>query len=235
MASRYNPPYWRHDAYTLKNLARAIKQCVSQARTSGYLGSGSTVVDLGCGDAPYQSLLTAGGANYIGCDIQMGSHVDLNIDDQGRTPIPTATANCVASFQVLEHVWDLDRYLGECRRLLAEDGLLILSTHGNWLYHPHPTDFRRWTLDGLLRELTSRGFSIVETWPIVGPLAWTTQFRTLAYHHVLKKLGPVGKLLSAILCLMMYVRMTLEDKLTPKTLIRNNAAVYLVMARPQKT
>jgi SAM-dependent methyltransferase len=235
MATRFNAPYWRHDAYTLRKLAAAIVDCIGRTQASGVLLENTTVVDLGCGEAPYKTLLTAQGARYIGCDIEPGGAVDQVIDTDGTTALPDGLAQCVTSFQVLEHVWDLDRYLGECRRLLAEDGLLILSTHGNWLYHPHPTDFRRWTLDGLLRELTSRGFSIVETWPIVGPLAWTTQFRTLAYHHVLKKLGPVGKLLSAILCLMMYVRMTLEDKLTPKTLIRNNAAVYLVMARPQKT
>ncbi len=234
MATRFNAPYWRHDAYTLRKLATAIVDCIGRARASGILLENTTVVDLGCGESPYKTLLAAQGARYIGCDIQPGSAVDHVIDADGTTPLPDKLAQCVTSFQVLEHVWDLDRYLGECHRLLAEDGLLILSTHGNWLYHPHPTDFRRWTLDGLTRELTSRGFSIIETWPIVGPLAWTTQFRTLAYHHVLKKFGLVGKFLSALLCLMMYVRMTMEDRLTPKTLIRNNAAVYLVMARPQK-
>lgn len=232
MTSRANAPYWRHDAYTLRSLATAIAQCIDRARSLGHLGSNSTVVDLGCGDAPYKSQMTVGGARYIGCDIQSGPHVELAISDDGRVALPAATINCVASFQVLEHVWDLDRYLGECRRLLTADGLLILSTHGSWLHHPHPTDFRRWTRDGLLRELTSRGFAIVETWSVVGPLAWTTQFRTLAYHHVLKRLGPVGKVLSALLCLLMYVRMAFEDRITPEELIRNNAAVYLVMARP---
>lgn len=231
MTSRSDPPYWRHDAYTLRHLVSAITNCVDQARSLGYLGSNSTVVDLGCGDAPYKGQMIAGGARYIGCDIQSGVHVDLTISDDGRVTLPAATVDCVASFQVLEHVWDLDRYLDECRRLLTADGILILSTHGSWLYHPHPTDFRRWTRDGLLRELTSRGFTIVDTWAVVGPLAWTTQFRTLAYHNVLKRLGPVGRGLSALLCLLMYGRMALEDRITPQYLISNNAAVYLVMAR----
>lgn len=231
MTSRSNAPYWRHDAYTLRNLATAITKCVDQARSLGYLGSNSTVVDLGCGDAPYKSQITAGGARYIGCDIQPGPHVDLTIGDDGKVALPEATVDSVTSFQVLEHVWNLDCYLDECRRMLTSDGLLILSTHGSWLYHPHPTDFRRWTRDGLLRELTSRGFAILDTWSVVGPLAWTTQFRTLAYHHLLKRLGPLGKVLSGLLCLLMYARMVLEDRITPQDLISNNAAVYLVMAR----
>ena len=231
MTSRSDAPYWRHDAYTLRSLASALKKCVDHARSLGHLGSNSTVVDLGCGDAPYKNLMAAGGARYIGCDIQPGPKVEFTINDDGSVPLPAAAANCVASFQVLEHVWDLDRYLGECRRLLAPDGLLILSTHGNWLYHPHPTDYRRWTRDGLLRELTSRGFAIVDTLSIVGPLAWTTQFRTIAYHHVFKRFGRVGRFFSALLCLLMYARMALEDQLTPQDMIRDNAAVYLVLAR----
>lgn len=230
MNSRVNAPFWRHDAYVLGCLAKAIKQCVAQARAMGGLMTGATVVDLGCGDAPYKNMLTAHGARYVGCDIQPGAAVDKIIED-GVVGLPPASAGCVTSFQVLEHVWDLDSYLGECHRLLEDEGLLILSTHGCWLYHPHPTDFRRWTREGLLKELTSRGFSILEVWPVVGPLAWTTQFRTLAYHHVFSRLGTVGKMLSAMECAGMFVRMWLEDRITPCNLIQDNAAVYLVLAR----
>lgn len=231
MTNRSNPPYWRHDAYTLRHLAGALTKCIDRACSLGYLGSDSTVVDLGCGDAPYKSLVTACGARYIGCDIRLGPKVDLAIGEDGKVPLPNAASNCVTSFQVLEHVWDIDCYLGECHRLLTEDGLLILSTHGSWLYHPHPTDFRRWTRDGLLHELTDRGFAILDTWSVVGPLAWTTQFRTLAYHHLFKRFRLVGKIFSALLCLLMYARMAFEDWITPQDLVRNNAAVYLVLAR----
>lgn len=188
-------------------------------------------MDLGCGDAPYRSLIISDGSCYIGCDLQLGPAVDIMLED-GLAPLPTGSADCVTSFQVLEHVWDLDRYLGECRRLLAPDGLLMLSTHGTWLYHPHPHDFRRWTLDGLQKELSSRGFEITHTYPVVGPLAWTTQFRTLAYHHVLARLGPIGRAISRALCLLMYFRMKLEDQITPDSLIRDNAAVHVILARP---
>lgn len=231
MSVRSDAPFWRHDAYTLRHLKRAIDNCVGRARQQGALAKNTTVVDLGCGDAPYKTLLTASGARYIACDLEEGPKVDVVLHTDGSVPLADATADCVTSFQVLEHVWNIDLYLAECRRLLAGHGLLILTTHGSWLYHPHPADFRRWTREGLVRELSSRGFDLIECWPVVGPLAWTTQFRTLAYHHVFEKLGVLGRLMSAVFCSFMYLRMSLEDRVTPGELIGNNAAVYVVLAK----
>ncbi len=231
MTDRSEAPYWRHDAYTLRRLKVALVDCIARIRSRGGLGNDDRVVDLGCGDLPYRQLLSAGGAAYVGCDIDPGPGVDFVIDAQGRVGLPDASATCVASFQVLEHVWDIGRYLDECRRLLGPEGVLVLSTHGTWLYHPHPGDYRRWTLSGLTRELEERGFVVEEVWPVVGPLAWTTQFRTLAYHHLFSRLGIIGRILSSFLCVLMYMRMTVEDRVTPPDLIRDNAAVYLLMAR----
>jgi SAM-dependent methyltransferase len=146
-------------------------------------------------------------------------------------PLEDVSADWVVSFQVLEHVWDLDWYLGEARRLVKPDGWVLLSTHGTWLYHPHPTDYRRWTRDGLIKELETRGFEIAEIRADVGPLAWTTQFRTLAYHHALSKIPLVGRLLSAVVCSFMYLRMGIEDAATPTSLVETNAAVYTLVAR----
>lgn len=232
MSARSDAPFWRHDAYTLRHLKHAIERCARKAWQLGALAPNTTVVDLGCGDAPYKAVLTESGARYLACDLDRAPTVDIVLNADGSVPLPDSSASCVASFQVLEHVWDIDLYLAECRRLLTDDGLLILSTHGSWLYHPHPADFRRWTREGLTRELSSRGFELVEFWPVVGPLAWTTQFRTLAYHHVLAKLGFPGRLLSALICSFMYLRMSLEDKVTPAELKGNNAAVYVMLAKP---
>lgn len=229
-STRLQPPIWRHDAYTLSRLAQSIstsaKSILSACETSPH------VVDLGAGTTPYLPIFEQWNANYVACDIDAGDNGEVVLMKPGqRIDIPDDFADIVASFQVLEHVWDIDWYLAEARRLLRNDGKLLLSTHGTWLYHPHPTDFRRWTRDGLITEIESRGFIVDSITPLVGPLAWTTQFRTLGYHHILSRIPLIGSPMSAIFCAGMYLRMKIEDKITPEEWTSTNAAVYLLTAR----
>src|SRR5687768_13446541 len=151
--------------------------------------AGARVLDFGCGTRPYEQWFIAAGAQYRGADIDAAHEVRVA---DGRLGCADGEYDLVASFQVLEHVWDLGTYLGEARRALRPDGWLLLSTHGNWLYHPHPTDYRRWTAEGLKREVESHGFRLVRMEPVVGPLAWTTIFRALGAAHALKKVPLLG-------------------------------------------
>lgn len=231
MHVRLKPPFWRHDAYTLRRLATALRRTIGDLHNDNILKKASTVVDIGAGDAPYRPLFEAHEAHYLACDITPAPHIDLVFTPGMPLPLSAGKADCVASFQVLEHVWDVGAYLAEARRLLSPGGRLLLSTHGAWLYHPHPSDYRRWTYDGLIRELNDNGFEVLSCTPIVGPLAWTTQFRTFAYHHVLNRIGFPGRLLAAAFCSLMHLRMIVEDAITPAELRSKNAAIYLVIAR----
>ncbi len=238
--ARLAPPFWRHDGYTLDCLQNGIRRAIADARQDLSAGvAPKTVVDIGAGSAPYRTLFEAIGAKYVTCDMAVGENGGSILPDVTLVPgheidIRSSSADWVVSFQVLEHVWDLDWYLGECRRVLKSGGVLMLSTHGTWLFHPHPTDFRRWTRDGLRDEIRSRGFDVVSLTPIVGPLAWTTQFRSLAYHHVLSRMPLIGKIFSALLCTFMNMRMRLEDRVTPRAQLESNAAVYIVLATVSK-
>lgn len=146
-----------------------------------------------------------------------------------RVDLPDDSADGVVSFQVLEHVWDLDWYLGECQRILRPGGWLLLSTHGTWLYHAHPTDFRRWTRDGLVEELQCRQFIVDRVDSLVGPLAWTTQIRLLGMRHVLGSFSVLGRILLPPVILTMNLRMVLEDRLTPDSIRNDNACVYVTL------
>src|SRR5437764_11823717 len=126
---------------------------------------GARVLDFGCGTRPYEPWFLEAGAQYRGADLD-GAH-EVCIRDDGMLACADGEYDLVASFQVLEHVWDLDAYLGEARRALRPEGWLLLSTHGSWLYHPHPHDYRRWTAEGLQREVESRGFRLVRMEPAV--------------------------------------------------------------------
>ena len=230
--SRLAPHFWRHDAYTLNRLVQGVASVACSLKTDllpfAPLKSGGVVVDLGAGEAPYRKLFESSTIRYITCDIDEAAEVPI----QSGLPISLgdASADVVVSFQVLEHVWDLDWYLSEAHRILKSTGALVLSTHGTWLYHPHPTDYRRWTREGLIRELQTRGFKVNEVFGLVGPLAWTTQFRALGLHRLLIAVPMLGATLAALVSTFMHGRMWLEDKFTPPEWAQSNAAVYLLVA-----
>lgn len=237
--TRATPSFWRHDRYTLMKLQSALETVLHKLPWSEFSGGRNIaqVIDVGAGAAPYRELFNRRHADYTTCDLVDADspamhRPDIRLEPGVPLPLADMSVDYVVSFQVLEHVWDLDWYLGECRRLLRKNGRLVLSTHGVWLFHPHPTDFRRWTRDGLVKELESRGFAVESITGIVGPLAWTTQFRSLGYHHLLNRIPVLGKWLSACVCTVMNIRMSIEDAITPDAQIDSNAAVYLVVARP---
>ena len=230
-APRLHPPFWQHDAYTLRRLAAALRDIVLELPRPVH--TALKAVDLGAGDAPYRPLFEAVGYEYLACDI--GEGAALRIIPGEPLPLAAGTAALLLSFQVLEHVWNLDEYLGEAHRLLSDTGHLLLTTHGTWLYHPHPTDFRRWTRSGLQAELQQRGFTIERTVGLVGPLAWTTQFRAIGAAQLLRRLPLVGAPLAAALSIAYHLRMMIEDALTPRQWIDDNAAIYVVLARKTRS
>jgi SAM-dependent methyltransferase len=219
---RSNPPLWDHQRHILRRLFLAIRNSLTRLG----IGKDTMVVDLGCGDCPYQAFFAD--CNYIRCDLS--GDIDVTIRPGQPLDLPSGCADVVVSFQVLEHVWDLDWYLNECKRLLKPGGRLVLSTHGTWLYHPHPHDFRRWTRDGLIAELALRSFDVESTVGIVGPLAWTTQFRLLGLRNALLRVPILGQLILAPLAVIMNLRMLLEDAITPNNITQTNACVYLTVS-----
>ena len=225
--TRAAPTWWNHQRHVLTRLRHELERAIEAHLPAG---TGALVVDMGCGEMPYRPLFEARGAKYVGCDLDPAAPV--RISPGSPVPLGDGCAAMVGSFQVLEHVWDLGWYLNECRRLLHPDGRLLLSTHGTWLYHPHPTDFRRWTKDGLVSEVQAHGFVVEDVTGLVGPLAWTTQFRLLGYREVLRKIPVLGAVVLPVFTTLMNLRMEIEDAVTPASIRDTNACVYVIVARP---
>jgi len=156
---------------------------------------------------------------------------DIAIAADGTLDAPDAGYDLLLSFQVLEHVRDLDTYFAEARRVLRPDGRMLLSTHGTWLYHPHPEDHRRWTREGLLAEISSRGFEVIECRPVVGPMAWTTIIRITGIAHFLRAIPGIGRGVAAVATLVANARARLEDRVTPAWITADNACVYVTLSR----
>lgn len=221
---RANPRIWDLGWRVMRVQGEAIRAMLAHPAVA--LGSAS-VLDFGCGTRPYEHWFKLAGAQYYGADIDSGQ--DVIVRDDGSLVVADARFDMVASFQVLEHVWDLATYLTEARRVLKPGGWLLLSTHGSWFYHPHPGDYRRWTAQGLRREVEAHGFSLVEMRPVVGPLAWTTILRSYGFAYVFRRIPVVGNVLSATAALLYNLRAWLEDLITPAHVTADNACVYVAL------
>jgi len=116
-SNRLNPGWLDHARMPLMQLRRAVDTALNDWIQPA---PGGTVVDVGSGDSPYRSLFEAKGLKYIACDID--EPADVLIRPGEPIPLPDQSADLVVSFQVLEHVWELEWYLGECRRLLKPGG-----------------------------------------------------------------------------------------------------------------
>jgi SAM-dependent methyltransferase len=223
---RASPRIWQPDWLVLREMAGALRAMLADPA----LGlERARVLDFGCGTRPYEAWFTAAGAEYRGADIDAKHEVRIHPD--GTLGCADGEYDGVTSFQVLEHVWDVPKYLGEARRALRPDGWLLLSTHGSWLYHPHPSDYRRWTAEGLQREVESCGFRLLRMAAVVGPLAWTTVFRALGAVQLLKQAPLVGGWLAGGAAMLYNARAWVEDRVTPHAITAVNACTYVVLFR----
>jgi SAM-dependent methyltransferase len=223
---RFAPSFLDHDWYILRSLRNCLIKMVNKFEL---MNCTRLVVDMGCGDSPYEAMFRCKNCRYVCCDIN--GEVDLLLQPGQCVDLPNNSADGVVSFQVLEHVWDLDWYLGECHRVLKPGGWLLLSTHGTWPYHAHPTDFRRWTRDGLLAELKERHFEVQAVEGVVGPLAWTTQIRLLGFRHFFLRMSAIGKVLLLPVILYTNIKIFIEDAITPISIRNDNACIYVTLSR----
>jgi len=225
---RLHPRLWDTDWLVLRGMRRAIDRLASRIAEPG-----KVALDFGCGAMPYAHLFASRGVTYRGADLGGGHEVQIRPD--GTLSAADHSADLVVSFQVLEHVRDIDTYLQEAKRVLRDDGLMLLSTHGTWLYHPHPEDHRRWTREGLIAELRLRGFDPVDCVPVVGPLAWTTMVRLTCFAAALRRLPLMGGGLAAAVAATMNLKASVEDWITPAWVTADNACVYVTLSRRSRS
>lgn len=209
--------------YYLRQLRKQIESVVSQFIKP--LSNKITLADYGCGNRPYEPIVAPFVANYIGIDLPENPRADVHVSAQGNIELVNETLDAVLSTQVLEHVENPTHYLSEAFRVLKKDGLLILSTHGYWMFHPDPTDFWRWTSTGLQKVVSEAGFEVIYFKGIMGRASMGLQ---LFQDGLLFKVPPF---LRPLLALIFQPQIIFFDKLFSQAARDKDACTYVMVAK----
>jgi SAM-dependent methyltransferase len=137
--------------------------------------SGATVLEAGCGEGYGAGLIAQRAARVVALDYDepTTAHVARDYPEVGTVrgnlaylPLRSSTVDVVANFQVLEHLWDQDGFLAECRRVLRPGGRLLVTTPNRLTFTPdsdtplnpyHTRELAPSELDSMLREA---GFTV---------------------------------------------------------------------------
>ena len=164
-SNHLNPSRFNDRYFILNSLSNTINSIV---RTYLPINTKMVIVDFGCGSMPYRPIFEPYVREYIGVDLSSNPDAGLYTSMDSKTELPNELADVVLSTQVLEHVNSPAGYLKECYRILKPKGILILSTHGYWPFHPNPSDLWRWTSSGLSKMIKESGFYITEVKGLMG-------------------------------------------------------------------
>ena len=146
-----NDPYFLH----YRSLFADLKKASVHAH--------GRLLDIGCGNKPYEKMFIGKISEHIGCDVVQSSdnRVDF-ICPATKLPFDDGSFDTVLSTQVIEHVADHRAMLSEAYRVLRGNGVLILSGPMYWPLHEEPYDFFRFTEHGFRFLLDGIGFVQIE-------------------------------------------------------------------------
>jgi SAM-dependent methyltransferase len=183
--TRKSHHYFLHYDSLNRDLAKAVSTYAAKR-----------VLDIGCGNKPYEKMFEGKSSEYIGCDIVQSSlkKVDI-VCEAGHIPLDDESFETVFSTQTIEHVADHQALVNEAFRVLKPDGCFIVSGPMYWHLHEEPYDFFRFTKYGFRHILEQAGFEVVEIcsnggkWAVLGQVIihtlppWLTNGAPLRLFH----------------------------------------------------
>ncbi|MCA0131983.1 class I SAM-dependent methyltransferase [Winogradskyella alexanderae] len=120
------------------------------------------LLDIGCGNKPYEEWFNGLTSNYMGCDVVQSSSKKVDIICKANNiPLDDNSFDTIFSTQVIEHVEDIQGMLNEAYRLLRPEGIAIISGPMYWYLHEEPYDFYRFTKYGFKHIFNKSGFEIL--------------------------------------------------------------------------
>jgi len=160
-------PHYIHYYFLIRDIKDAINHYAK-----------GDLLDLGCGNKPYESLYNSRTISQTGCDVIQSDKnrvdvicpvTDLKFQDE--------QFDTILCTQVLEHVFEHDKMMSEIYRVLKPGGQIILTVPFVWELHEEPYDFFRYTKHALKELFEQSGFEIDYIKPNGGKWAAIYQLR----------------------------------------------------------
>lgn len=182
----------RQDYIVMRYLIADLKNAIQNY-------SAGSVLDIGCGNKPYQNLFSNRITSYTGCDVVQSS---LNCVDvicpSTALAFNDESFDTVFTTQVIEHVEDPFKMIAEAKRVLKSNGVIILSAPFTWELHEEPYDFYRYTKYGLEHMLKEAGFSVVQIKANGGKWAALVQMNINIIYSSFNQKGIFNKILKGL-------------------------------------
>jgi SAM-dependent methyltransferase len=168
----------------LSLILAALRRVAPQAR--------GRLLDVGCGDKPYEPIFRPYVSEYIGVEHRetfeltasaAGAAADPGAARQrgpdvlysgDRLPFPDKSFDTVLSVQVLEHTPRPLQLMLEMSRVLSDDGVLILLAPFQFRLHEQPHDYFRYSSHGLRQLCSEAGLTLTHVeqqgslWSVLG-------------------------------------------------------------------
>ena len=153
------------DRWTVRAVNEWVSSVLPPLLEAGSVPGG--VLDVGCGEQPFRPLIEASARRYVGMDVVQNSIGSVEIvSTLEQAPSPTVAFAVILCTEVLEHVEDIDAAFAGLRRLIADDGVVVLTVPFMFPLHMEPFDFRRLTLHGIQRLAGDHGFQVERATPL---------------------------------------------------------------------
>jgi SAM-dependent methyltransferase len=137
--------------------------------------AGREVLEAGCGEGYGADLIARVARRVIALDYDETAvahvrarypRVQVIHGNLTELPLPDSSVDVVVNFQVIEHLWDQDRFVDECARVLRPAGLLMVSTPNRITFSPgrdtpiNPFHTRELNANELTQLLVNAGFAL---------------------------------------------------------------------------
>ena len=169
---------------------------------------------------------------WIFADINHDRNPDIILDVSNMKQINSNSIDIVNAIELFEHVYEIEKGLRECFRVLKKSGVLILSIPFLFPIHADPNDFQRWTSTKWRIELERIGFK-VEKLIIMGKFYTTLAEMYKSKLKSIKKRYFLGKILFPIILPFLNLLIKWDNKSFVKEdpILNYYHAGYFIIAR----